>query len=276
MYWSLKSCAQADSKRLMGLSKGRIHAENSLYGAAQLSGNRNENYTRSASDLYHAANGRFERIPLTAEDNANAIALVANLSAIEYLGRKAGYASDVSSRQVNGLHISPDQLSDLIAELQGDSVQLKTASPALLNVEQAARDARASDKSLIFVKDHALLPDSLRAAVLNEELNHAFQRAVTGNRLTDHLGATAQPFLHGRLAKRAALNLVNRGYQFRSLGHAAAEVGVRLMYPDGYKELGFTPNEADALGTRYVQVLRREYGNATADKIASRVTAATL
>ena len=51
----------------------------------------------------------------------------------------------------------------------------------------------------------------------------------------------------------------------------AAEVGVRLMRPDGYKELHLTPTEARSLAAHYVRTLRREYGSAKPAEIAREV-----
>jgi hypothetical protein len=137
-------------------------------------------------------------------------------------------------------------------------------------LEPAARDAQQSGRSLIFIKDHNLLPDAQRAGALAEELNHALQRAATGP-LADHLKASAAAFMEGKLASRAKAALATKlGHTFRSDGHAAAEVGERLMRPGGYQELGLSLDEARALGSSYVQALRKEYGRA-ANKIADRV-----
>ncbi len=128
-----------------------------------------------------------------------------------------------------------------------------------------------ADKSLILVKDHEAIPDSTRSAVLNEELNHAAQRAATGP-LDNHLRGRASEFIQGDLGRRAVQTLKqDLRYAFRSPGHAASEVGVRLMHPGHYQELGLSREEARVLASQYMQTLDREYGHAAVSKIASRI-----
>lgn len=62
-----------------------------------------------------------------------------------------------------------------------------------------------------------------------------------------------------------------QGYQFRSPGVAAAEIGVRLMRPGRYQELQLSLGQARALGRQYVQALKKEYGHAAANRISSRI-----
>lgn len=242
--------------------------------APELSGNRDEKYPLDASDKFHAIKARFEPIPLPSEDEPHAIAHVANLSGIEYLGRNTGFGPDQAALAVNGIHIAPDQLDALIHNIGVDEAGFQKAPAALTQLREMAEQARAEGKSLVFVKDHALLPEGQRAAALDEELNHALQRAKTGP-LTNHLGGKAQAFIDSPLGAKAKRAL-ERGneYEFRSPGHAAAEIGERLMRPGAYRELGLNPEEARALGAQYVQSLKEAHGHAATDPIARRVSGA--
>jgi hypothetical protein len=280
-FGKLKSGAQEDAARLMGgkgpvtSNDGRatVEAQNARpYDAPRLSGNRAEAFPAGASDLDHLQASRFERIPLTREDARNAIAHVANLSGIEYMGRMSGWKRDEAVYGSNGSQTSPDQLGAVIGNLKIDEAALKGApAPGLDQLMQSAQEARASGKSLVLVKDHASLPDEQRATVLNEELNHAMQRAATGP-LDKHLGASAKGFIEGPLGSRAVQALEqNLEYHFRSPGEAATEVGVRLMQPNQYQELGLSRAEARALASEYMQRLDKEYGHAAVSKIASRI-----
>jgi hypothetical protein len=61
------------------------------------------------------------------------------------------------------------------------------------------------------------------------------------------------------------------GYDFSSAGHAAAEIGVRLIAYGRHEELGLTRLEAQQLGAQYVDTLNRQYGQHKAKDIADRV-----
>ena len=51
----------------------------------------------------------------------------------------------------------------------------------------------------------------------------------------------------------------------------AAEVGIRLMQPEGYRELGLSCDQARTLASEYMQRLDKEYGHAAVAEIASRI-----
>jgi len=216
----------SDAERAMGSNRKTVEVENSRhYPAPSLRADRNQRFPMGASDLYHAVNARFERLPLDPEDDANAVPLVANLSGIEYLGRMTGYKPDEAVFAEKATHFSPDQLGKLITNIGSDAARIKRSSPGLTQLQQAASEARQSVRSLILVKDHALVTEAEKAAALNKEVNHALQRAVTGASLTDFLGKNAQPFMADPLASLAQQNLEQMGYKFRFAGPRGGRSG---------------------------------------------------
>jgi hypothetical protein len=185
-----------------------------------------------------------------------------------------GHAEDAAIDDgLHGHHISPAHLPTLIENLKKDEADLNGApAPGLQQLMQAAQEARASDKSLLLVKDHAGIPDAVRAATLNEETNHAAQRAATGS-LDTHLKGSASGFVQGSVGSRAVQFLEqNQGYRFRSPNEAASEVGVRLMQPGQYQQLGLSRAEGHALATEYMRSLKTEYGHAAVSPITGRIT----
>ncbi len=161
----------------------------------------------------------------------------------------------------------------MISNLKSDEANLQgIPAPALDQLMQAAQEAKASGKSLVFVKDHQAIPDARRATALTEEVNHAAQYAGTGD-LRTHLRGSAAAFTRqgslGSAAQQALEN--NNGYQFNSPHEAAVEIGVRLMEPGRYQELGLSKAQAHALAFEYMQRLEKEYGRAAVSRITSRI-----
>jgi hypothetical protein len=253
---------------MMAKKKPIVGEQAREYPAPGLTGNRFQEYPLDESDQHHADNARFEPLKLDPEDDANAIAHVTNLSGMETLGRIIGEHPDVSAFASKGRHIAPQEMHLLKSDLK----DYGASSPAVDRLRAAADDADKTGRSLIIVKDHELIPPEERASVLHEELDHAWQRAETGESLTEHLRASAKPLIQSRLGKQAMSALeTDQEYKFRSNGEAAAEIGVRLMRPGRYTELGLSHDQAGVLGQQYVQAWSKEYGIASANRISQRI-----
>jgi hypothetical protein len=246
-----------------------VRAESSR--APELSGNRDEHYPRNAPDIYHARQARFEAIPLDEGDAANALAYVANRSGIEYLHRNTRLVND--DTVIGGEHVEPAQLAALLKNLKADEKSFGRAAPAAVReLQRIVEQAEQAGKSLIVIKDGADTSAEERALSLQEELDHALQRARTGRPLREHLGSAAAGFLGSPLGARAKTSLERRyGYDFASAGEAAAEIGVRLLAENRYRELGLSLSEARTLAAEYVQSLKEEYGYADTKPIARRI-----
>jgi hypothetical protein len=271
---SLKSGARSEAEAAMKKSKVRSENARLPYDAPTLEGDRAESYSANASDLDHLQAARFTRVPLAEEDAKNAIAHVANLSGFEYMNRMTTTAIDEAlSDGLHGKHFSPDSLDGLISNLKSDADDLKgIPAPALDQLMKAAQDAKGGGKSLLFVKDHQAIPDATRGSALTEEVNHAAQYAGTGDLRTHLRGSASGLTRQGSLGSIAQQALESElGYQFNSPHEAAAEIGVRLMEPGRYQELGLSKAQAHALAFEYMQRLEKEYGRAAVDKITSRV-----
>jgi hypothetical protein len=239
--------------------------------APRLSSGRDDQYKEKASTLYHARQMRFEHIPLTGEEAKHALAFVTNLSGIEYVGRSsAGYAVDEAAGKVGGLALvpTPETLGIALtkARFEQDRIFGKGTPPALRELVRMMEQAFASNKTLVLVADDERHPAT--AAVLEEELNHALQFAETGNVL-EHLKDSARDFAGFGTPARDYLEIRN-GYRFVSEGQAALEIGARLMSGE-YARLGLDQRQGIALSERYVQLLKKEYGDHAAKGIIQKV-----
>ncbi len=150
--------------------------------------------------------------------------------------------------------------------------QMKEGAPiqgaqALLKAIQQAADAK---KSFVLIND---APDfeQYHDEALAEELSHALQAGITGKTKT-HLDAELGTFTEAPIYQKAAKELRKRYTDVEPGGSMeATEVGVRLMRPGGYKELGLTIPEARSLAAHYVRTLRREHGSKSPRQIADAV-----
>jgi hypothetical protein len=272
-FGKLKSGAQSDVEKFGPKKNVRSEEARLPYDPPRISGDRGETYPMKAPDLDHLDAARFERVPLSAEDSRNAIAHATNLSGFECMTRMTTTKMDQAlDSMLHGHHFSPDRIGTIIANLESDCAALQGApSAALEQLLQSAHEAQTSGKSLVFVKDHLSIPDEVRRNALTEELNHAAQRAATGP-LDRHMQQNAAAFTSGARGQRAQSSLEqNMQYQFNSPSEAAAEIGVRLMDPNRYQELGLSRAEAHALAYEYVQRLEKEYGRARISDLRNRV-----
>lgn len=224
-----------------------------------------EPFVTGAPSSFHSVRGRIERIPLSADNDALAHAYVANPSAMELVSRALAYSRDMGAR-LGGLHVQPNALPTLANNLQ--NLPMRAGTLALI---RATREAQAEGKSLVFVHHAAGLNDAFRLEGLNEELNHARQRLISGGDTSRHLGASAVPLLNTPEGVAAVHELTKIGYSFRKPGNVVSEVGVRLMAPDRHHELGLTLNQARTLAANYVRSLRKEYGTTAPRDIARHV-----
>jgi len=93
--------------------------------------------------------------------------------------------------------------------------------------------------------------------------------------LGDHLGSKASPFIQKPLAAIGVQNLKQKfKYSPRTDGVSAPEIGVRLMRPGRYEELGLTLDQARALGRDYLQALKEAHGDTAAREIGKRINEA--
>ncbi len=95
--------------------------------------------------------------------------------------------------------------------------------------------------------------------------------------VVDHIERipTENSFMQEPIATVGLQNLQQKfKYSPRNDGVAAAEIGVRLMRPGRYQELGLTLDQARALGREYVQALKEAHGDAAAREIGKRISEA--
>lgn len=131
----------------------------------------------------------------------------------------------------------------------------------------AAERAHRDGKDLILIMDHPGLPEKIKRDALREELDHTLQAQLNGSPST-HLTNYGDFIITDLLGLKAMQYLQNEhGYAGVPESTMAAEVGVRLMRPGGYVELGLNVREAGILAHRYVQLLREEHGDANISEI---------
>ncbi|HEX5431703.1 MAG TPA: tyrosine-type recombinase/integrase [Bryobacteraceae bacterium] len=139
-------------------------------------------------------------------------------------------------------------------------------SPDAHPILQIFRKAAGKGKSLIFVSDAARWNAGTRETALQEELGHSLQASFTGNS-AGHLGNPADQFLTHPAVVPAARALASRYGETPD----PEEIGVRLMRPGGFKEMGIAPAEARSLGAAYVRALRKEHGSVKPRDLAKQV-----
>ena len=236
-------------------------------------------YVSHAPASFHARRVELKPIELNSRESDLADAYAISLSGMELVGRAAGRPPDVTGPYTAGLHIGSADLMKLGKNLERIGVAKSSAGEGLPQgvsaLMSAMRHASARGKSLVLVSDHEAFEPHHDVA-LSEELSHSVQSSLTGT-TSAHLGEDAglrQFFLHP-LAAQAASNLAaSYGREGPASNSIAVEVGVRLMRPEGYKELGLQPQQARILAAHYVRALRRAYGHAQPRDIAREVFAA--
>jgi hypothetical protein len=235
---------------------------------------RTKPYMPSRSLGYHIQNAVFERIALSPADSTYAKAYVVNQDAMAFAASFAGFSMDDAAMNLRGLHMDPHNARKVASMCATMKQPYTTVPEALDQLHQFAARAAAENKSLILVADHETFPGWHKAIAMREELDHALQAGSTQTLTRYHLGDSATWLTQGSEPGRVAAATITKRYGYLPQGMLAAEVGVRLMRPDGYKELGITGTEARYLAAQYVRALRREYGTESSRAIAERVFAA--
>lgn len=235
-------------------------------------------FTPAQSTTWHIQKAAFEGVSLVnPEDQQNAIALVTNLSGIEFMGRKMApeYADDTYGTKSNGVHISAANLPELIDKIEASQRTEAQGSQTLDQILAAAKKARAANKSLVVSVDDPAISDSTSQVALEEELDHAMQANAGLGTLRNHLRDSAMKFASvSPQGARAKWNLrLKYGYKFGSDNAAAAEIGARLMR-NRIQELNLTPDEANQLAELYATLLEKEYGSERAAPIIRRLESA--
>lgn len=224
---------------------------------------------RSNSDLARYA--KLEPVALSPEDGRAATAYVANPDLIELLYRLAQGTNGLGDN-VAGAHLAPGD-AGILASRFANRVALLWHAPIRTLVD-ALQYAAGQAKSFIAINDNARFPAEVKATALREELDHAEQSRLKPGPARQHLGSATDAFMAHPLAAQAGRRLMQGAGYPNNPGVLAAEIGVRLMREDGYKELGLTSTEARTLGAHYLKELRKEYGSGKAAEIRRRVATA--
>jgi hypothetical protein len=235
-------------------------------------------FTPAQSTTWHIQKAAFEGVSLVnPEDQQNAIALVTNLSGIEFMGRTMApeYADDTYGTKSNGVHISAANLPELIDKIEASQRTEAQGSRTLDQLLAAAKKARAANKSLVVSVDDPAISDSTSQVALEEELDHAMQAKAGMGALRNHLRDSAMKFASvSPQGARAKWNLrLKYGYKFGNDNSAATEIGARLMR-NRIQELNLTPDEANQLAELYATLLEKEYGSERAAPIIRRLESA--
>lgn len=211
---------------------------------------------------WHAARAKTKEV---STPHGYSIALLLNPSAMEVVARTMKYPADSG---LTGMYLPLANVKYALAKIQP-----LAGNAAMRPLIAALQEARLSNKGVAVAKVSDLTRPEEAESTLKEELNHARQDelGVWGNQ--KHLGEMeAHRFEKLPLAAKAMRNLeIFYGYDLSNRHKAAAEVGVRLMVPNRYRELGLTSDEGRALAAQYVISLRRAYGKAAPAEIAQDI-----
>lgn len=231
-------------------------------------------YTGEMSNQELVSGLHIEPIPLEGADLGRAIAYTASPQTIEMIGRleRKGGAGDHGI----GLHWNPSQIASKLAGLKN------IFNDDLHRLSIAAKEAMRAGKSFILINGNEKIPEAVRATALQEELNHAAQRALHGTEKDTNFGA-AERHISDRnrsdlddtsIIGEIAFDKLQEGGYFRGAvdpGEVIAEIAVRMMVPGRLGELGLTTEQARSWAATYVKTLREEYGHEKPREIAQRV-----
>jgi hypothetical protein len=180
------------------------------------------------------------------ETSGNTGGIALTRSGIAHLLEEAAYAR---KQIAAGKGIPYDQALDAIA--RNVEFALKHPNfPGALPVAQHSHD----------------IPFAQTARYLREEIDHAKQYALAEQQVRKFL---PEWFWNHPLARKAAEALAHNGYARLSAEGPFAEnnnaimgmeIGVRLMRPGRYEELGLTPQEALELAEHYIDSLEEKHG----------------
>lgn len=235
-------------------------------------GQREGLYVRNAPTVYHASKMALQSLEVGRYSNI-ANAYTVNLSGMELIGRAAGLAADSVGPTHVGLHISAHDAARTAKNL-GMILRHYYAGEgfpdAARHLLDAFKRAAKEDKSIVFISDHPEW-EQYHDSALTEELDHALQATMSAKTI-QHFGQSIEQFVDNPTYKKAAEALTSRyPGMVPDSPQGALEVGVRLMRPDGYGELGLTQAEARALAAHYIRTLRKEYGSQSPRQIAQRI-----
>ena len=204
----------------------------------------------------------YEPIPLTGADTDRAIALRTNAAGMIY----------AFNQEPQGLAFPPDtamRLTEMIQE-DIDKVGESRALRAMLQLQNAAYKASLEGKMLVLVNEGNEF-DKLSPAQMDQTLRHELDHALQ-NSIEPHEAIWTQRY--SPLFIRAA----NALRKFAPLDYGKMsdpalrdEIGVRLMQPGHYQDMGLSIAEARALAAEYIRGLRRQYGNLPPKEIAERI-----
>ena len=234
-------------------------------------------YLPKSSTAFHLVRANVERVPLAdPADARRTIMLASNVNAFELVGRLKGIPVDETAEQGDGLLLDAAE-SSAIGQWLGEAIKtLAHPGAGLQRLHAAAVEAGQQGKSLALIySSNDAVPEVVQKAA-NEELDHAMQEEL--GPIAEHLGRDGAEELvsspEGALGRR---NLRESfGYKLKNPSVAAAEIIVRLMQQDRYKELGLTTlAQSKRLGDLAVALLERKYGrNERTAEFARRITEA--
>jgi hypothetical protein len=236
-------------------------------------------YYTNAPTYIHMQAAALQTIPLEGRISRLADAYVTNPSGMELIGRAAGLPADYTGTGNVGIHVAP---KDAAAMARNLGIIMAGQFPgglpeAVARLQNALEQAAKNGKSMVLVSDSPSW-EKYHSTALAEELSHAVQASLTGKN-RDLFGKRQQEFFDHAIFPKAARALFSRyarpgspewenpNYTWKD----ALEVSVRLMRPEGYKELNLSPVEARSLAAHYVKTLRREYGSQSPREIAKEV-----
>jgi len=101
-----------------------------------------------------------------------------------------------------------------------------------------------------------------------EEVAHAAQIEATGARFDKHVGYAFYDHPHAQVAART---LREAGYRTKDDAALSLEIGVRLMDPGRYQELGLRWEEAKELAMFYCQTLEDRHGPQAVARVTNQV-----
>lgn len=192
--------------------------------------------------------------------------------------QSAGFRT--GGQHVYGSTLPQGNQENLVRQLQGALPKL-ASQPArqravadLLAAIEKARGRNPGRPLVVVQAGPEMWPKDIQEA-LQEELDHAVQLETTGELYANHVGPDGERRILDRPAGvKATASLRAGGYANAPDPVMVLEIGVRLMRPGRFAEMGLTAQEAEDLGVEYQKALENRHGPDKVAPVVDRVYSA--
>jgi len=178
---------------------------------------------------------------------------------------------------VYGMAVSRSLQERAVANIEAALPALRAKYPERArNIEslldKLARARKINPRHIVLAQAGPEVTDETIDKIIEEELDHIVQMEATGDLYSNHVGREGEyKVLSSPAGKQAVAALHAQGYKGATGSELVLEIGVRLMRPGRYKELGLTAQQAEDLAIDYLKALKAKHGDEAVAPIKERV-----